>query len=124
VAATCHLILVYTLGYTLFPAYDESLSRDLLTFHSIINNTIAFFVSNTVAYLLNVRFVFTSGRHKRHTEIFLFFLASSLSYFPALFTIPLIIKNLELNPHLANIGFMGTAAAFNFIIRKLLIFKN
>jgi len=119
-----HWTVVNVLGYTINPAFADSLGDDLRFTRSAQNNTAAFFLSNTVAYLLNVRFVFESGRFKKRTEIGLFFLASGLSFFPALFSLNVVIRTFSLNSHLANIAFAGTAAAANFFVRKFLIFRK
>ena len=46
----------------------------------IICRTCAFLVSNFVAYILNVLFVFKPGRHTRLKEFGLFYLASGISF--------------------------------------------
>lgn len=112
-----HQLVVYSLGYTLNPAFDNSLGDQIRFQRSVLNNSIAFLVSNSVAYLLNIRFVFQSGRHHRHHEILLFFVASALGFFPALFSLDLVIRTFSLNTHLANIAFATTAAAGNFLAR-------
>ena len=119
-----HWTIVNILGHTLIPAFDESLGDDLRFRRSVLNNTLAFFVSNTVAYFLNVRFVFKSGRHKRGTELGLFFLASAMGFFPALYSLDLMIRTFSLNTHIANIGFPAVAAVGNFFARKFLIFRK
>ncbi|MEM9081480.1 MAG: GtrA family protein, partial [Verrucomicrobiota bacterium] len=119
-----HQLVVYSLGYTINPAFDPSLGDELRFQRSALNNTLAFLVSNTVAYLLNIRFVFQSGRHSRKKEIALFFFAAALSFFPALFALDLIIRTYSLNTHFANIVFATTAASANFFIRKFLIFAK
>lgn len=119
-----HWIIVNTLGHTISPAFDESLGDDLRFKRSVLNNSLAFFLSNTVAYFLNVRFVFKGGRHGRGTEIGLFFLASAIGFFPALYSLDLMIRTFSLNTHIANIGFPAVAAVGNFLARKFLIFRN
>ncbi|GHC66324.1 GtrA family protein [Roseibacillus persicicus] len=123
-AFTVHWTIVNILGHTLSPAFDESLGDELRFRRSAINNTVAFFFSNTVAYFLNVRFVFQSGRFNRKTEVGLFFLASAIGFFPALYSLDLIIRTFSLNTHIANIGFPAVAAIGNFFARKLLIFRR
>ena len=119
-----HWTLVNILGHTISPAFDHSLGDDLRFQRSAINNSIAFFISNTVAYLLNIRFVFQSGRHNRRTEVGLFFLASAIGFFPALWTLDIIIRSFSLNTHIANLGFPAVAALGNFFARKFLIFRK
>lgn len=119
-----HWTIVNILGHTVSPAFDESLGDELRFRRSAINNTLAFFLSNTFAYFLNVRFVFKSGRHARRKEIGLFFLASALGFFPALWSLDIIIRTFSLNTHIANIGFPAVAAIGNFFARKFLIFRK
>ncbi|MGJ8722993.1 MAG: GtrA family protein [Roseibacillus sp.] len=119
-----HWTLVNILGRTINPAFDPAMGDQLRFERSAINNSIAFFVSNTFAYLLNVRFVFTAGRHQRRTEVGLFFLASAIGFFPALYSLDLIIRTFSLNTHIANLGFPLVAAIGNFFARKFLIFKS
>ena len=119
-----HWILVNILGHTINPAFDESLGDQLRFERSVMNNSLAFFLSNTVAYLLNVTFVFKAGRHNRRTEVGLFFLASAIGFFPALYSLDIMIRTFSLNTHIANIGFPAVAAVGNFFARKFLIFKH
>ncbi|MBK1834023.1 GtrA family protein [Roseibacillus ishigakijimensis] len=119
-----HWSIVNALGLTINPAFDQSLGDELRFWRSAQNNTIAFFLSNAVAYYLNLRFVFEGGRHRKSTEVGLFFLASALGFFPALYSLDLIIRTLSLNTHIANIGFPAVAALGNFFARKFLIFRQ
>ena len=93
----------------------------------MINNSIAFVFSAVVAYLLNVKFVFTPGRHEKHKEILLFVVISGISFFPALFSIPAIFRALDFDrniEHFANLGFVVTSALVNFVCRKFIVFKK
>lgn len=119
-----HWLIVNLLGRTLNPAFAESLGDQVRFVRSAQNNSVAFFFSNTVAYFLNVRFVFQSGRYGKKTEVALFFLASGIAFFPALFSLDVVIRTLSLNTHIANIAFPLTAAAANFFVRKFLIFRK
>lgn len=123
-AFVVHWTIVNILGHTISPSFDTSLGDELRFQRSALNNTIAFFFSNTLAYFLNVRFVFESGRHGRRTEVGLFFLASAIGFFPALYSLDVIIRTFSLNTHIANIGFPAVAAVGNFFARKLLIFRR
>ena len=123
-AFAIHWTLVNILGHTLNPAFDLSLGDQVRFERSVMNNTLAFFISNTFAYILNVRFVFKAGRHQRRTEVGLFFLATALGFFPALYALDLMIRTFSLNTHIANLGFPIVAAIGNFFARKFLIFRN
>ena len=119
-----HWCIVSILGHTINPAFDESLGDDLRFRRSAFNNTLSFFLTNTFAYYLNVRFVFKGGRHNRGTEVGLFFLASAIGFFPALWSLDVMIRTFSWNTHVANIGFPAVAAVGNFFARKFLIFRK
>ena len=63
----------------LFSMQIEPLSDGTRTINFAIGSAMAFMVSNTVAYILNVRFVFKAGKHSRWKEIGLFYLVSGIS---------------------------------------------
>ncbi|WP_372797626.1 GtrA family protein [Pontiella sp.] len=82
----------FILGWKLFPALknDEMLVKlfglqvEVVTdsersVNFIICSTIAFLISNFVAYVLNVRFVFKAGKHSFWKEFGLFYLVSGIS---------------------------------------------
>ncbi|NCG28085.1 MAG: hypothetical protein GWP42_11150 [Verrucomicrobiales bacterium] len=122
-----HVILVYTLGSTINPAIGEHISKDLKESRTIINNVFAFMLSNTIAFKLNVNFVFNSGRHSKTKEIILFFIVSGISFFSGLMSIPLVFDLIDSNKgieHLANGAFIISSALMNFICRKYIIFAK
>ena len=119
-----HYLIVNILGRTVNPAFDTSLGDQVRFAHSVQNNTVAFFISNTAAYFLNIRFVFVSGRHSRWREVGLFFLASAIGFFPALLSIDIVIRTFSLSTWVANLSFPAVAAACNFFVRKFLIFRK
>ncbi|MDP0489703.1 MAG: GtrA family protein [Verrucomicrobiota bacterium JB023] len=123
-AFTTHQAVVYGLGYTINPAFGAGLTDQIRFERMAINNTVAFVISNTVAYFLNLRFVFKAGRHSKRTEVGLFFLASALGFFPALWSLDHVIRALSLNSHIATIVFAIVAAGGNFLARKFLIFSK
>lgn len=83
----------YLLAWRVFPALTpddkfvtffgltvEDITTKTQTTNYIICRTCAFLVSNFVAYILNVLFVFKPGRHSRLKEFALFYLASGISF--------------------------------------------
>ncbi len=63
--ATLTHILVFALcNETAFPAAAELAPRER-AINYFISNSIAFVFSNTVAYIINIKFVFKPGRHHR-----------------------------------------------------------
>ena len=95
--------------------------------HSVINNTLAFLCSGVVAYVLNVLFVFTPGRHSKWMEITLFVLVSMVSYVGGITAVKMVFKTFGEGPLLsviANLGFAFTSAMVNFVCRKFIIFSK
>ena len=122
-----HITFVYALGLTVNPAVGEHIDKDIKETRTIINNVLAFILSNTIAFRLNVNFVFKSGRHSKTKEIILFFVVSGVSFFSGLLTIPLVFDLIQTNrgiEHLANLAFIISSALVNFICRKYIIFAK
>ncbi|MFL2479051.1 MAG: GtrA family protein [Verrucomicrobiales bacterium] len=122
-----HLILVYILGSTINPAIGEHISKDLKESRTIINNVFAFMISNTIAFKLNVNFVFNRGRHSKTKEVILFFTVSGISFFSGLLSIPLVFNLIDSNKgieHFANGAFIISSALVNFVCRKYIIFAK
>ncbi|MBT7982260.1 MAG: GtrA family protein [Akkermansiaceae bacterium] len=122
-----HIFIVYALGLTINPAIGEHISKDLKESRTIINNVFTFLISNTIAFKLNVKFVFNSGRHSKTKEIILFFTVSGVSFFAGLLSIPLVFELVDTNKgieHLANGAFIISSALMNFLCRKYIIFAK
>jgi len=92
--------------------------------NALINTGIACLFSNTVAYLLNVRWVFTPGRHSRLVE-FLFFTAVNAPGAIAGGTVQdWLIRSLGWPTWAAFAGFVLPNVLINFACRKLFIFQR
>ena len=134
IALLIHSSIVYGLGLTINPAIGESIPRELKESNSMLNNGIAFFPSNTAAYIMNACFVFTPGRHSKRKEITLFFLISAISFSAGHFTIWAIFRSTDgsFQPgdhqanieHLVNAGFVLSSVLVNFICRKFIVFQK
>jgi putative flippase GtrA len=127
IATLVHITIVYSIGLTLNPAIGEHIPKELKETRTMWNNTAGFFLSGVVAYLLNVAFVFTPGRHGKRKEIGLFYLISAIAFFAGLFAIPLIFQAVDTNKnieHYANLGFIVSSALVNFVCRKFIVFKG
>lgn len=102
--------------------------------HSFINNTLAFAIATVVAYILNVAFVFTPGRHAKHKEILLFIAVSMISYAGGIVAVDFVFRFLGSVESLqgvsrylsviANLGFAFTSAMVNYVCRKFIIFQK
>lgn len=95
---------------------------------SVINyvrcNFIGFLFSNVTAYLLNVKWVFRGGRHRRHLEITLFFAASVVAFVLGTAIGAFLVGSFGLNEYLAKAGNVVGAVLINYACRKFIVFKG
>ena len=131
VAATVvHQGIFYVLSYYALPAADgmmvngQPITDAMRYTNGIINNCIAFIPSCALAYITNVLWVFTPGKHSRTKEIAMFFGIAIVAFLAALFGGPMLIKWFGIPTWAAQLGFMITAFLVNFTCRKFLIFKK
>lgn len=87
-------------------------------------NAWAFPFGTMVAYLTNSLWVFTAGRHSKIKEFLLFFLVAAIGFFPGLFVVDWLAGYLHLPSTIAQMGFIFTSVAVNFVCRKFIIFKS
>jgi putative flippase GtrA len=115
----------YLFVHTLFPAaLDRGVADDIRRNNAVYANLAAFPISNTFAYLTNVFWVFTGGRHDRLKEFFLFTFVSGLSFGSGLVAGPQLIQWFGISTHLAQASFVVASALVNFLARKFLVFKR
>jgi putative flippase GtrA len=137
VATAVHISLFYLCAFKIFPALGAndpllrvlhvsavSLSDAIRARNSMIDNGIAFLFSNLTAYLINITWVFESGRHNRIVEIGFFYLVSGISTVIGSALMGLLIDRLGIATTLAFGANILTALAFNYVLRKFLIFKG
>lgn len=128
-AALAHNSVMATLSLTLFPAgkgmvVDGAvISETLRSHHLVLNNALAWPFGTIVAYWLNIRFVFTPGRHSRLVEMILFWIVSAIGFFPGAYVVHWLAEDLSLPSTVAQLGFVFTSVAVNFLTRKFVIFK-
>jgi putative flippase GtrA len=87
-------------------------------------NVVAFLTSNVVAYILNFKWVFQSGRHSRHLEIFLFFLVSLISFVIGTAVASILVGSFGVHPYIAKGSDIVFAILINYLCRKFLVFKS
>jgi putative flippase GtrA len=127
-----HMLVVYLLGFTVFPAVGKDIPIDLKETNTLINNSFGFLVSCAFAYWTNINFVFRPGRHGKRKEVTLFFVISAFSFFAGLFSVPLIFDLVATRfpaaasyvEHFGNLAFAVTSALVNFVCRKFIIFDK
>ncbi|WP_197455609.1 GtrA family protein [Stieleria neptunia] len=98
--------------------------NDVRAFRFVINKTAAFVIANGFSYWLNVRWVFTPGRHKRITEMSLFFGISSMSYLVGAQLGCWLISGFAISTSLAAVVCVGASFVMNFVLRKTLVFRR
>ena len=93
-------------------------------FRAAVNNGIGFVLSNMVAYVLNVLWVFKPGRHSRLVEVGLFYLVAGASFIIGSLLQYLLIDYGKISTTIAFMVNIFTALILNYAIRKRFIFKG
>ncbi|MFA6030470.1 MAG: GtrA family protein [Elusimicrobiota bacterium] len=107
------------LGLQLAPLL-ESVRSD----HYVWDKVIAFLFSNLTAYVANVLWVFTPGRHSRVLEFTLFFLVSATSFVLGTALGWVLISGLGLPTTYAYLANGVASLAINYVCRKYVVFKG
>ncbi len=114
--------LAARLGYDIpIPEIDNALRARRA---SVLCPVPAFIVSNVVCYVLNVLFVFRSGRHGRRLEFALFLLASLVATAAGGGLSYLLVHRLGIATTYAFASNIVTAVLVNYIARKKLVFRG
>ena len=92
--------------------------------NAVWNNVIAFLFSNMTAYLINIFWVFTPGRHSRLVEIGMFYLVSAVSVGLGSVIMKLLISHFQLSTTLAFGAVTACSILINYAMRKFVIFKG
>ena len=131
VAATIlHQGIFFALSYTVIPAGDgmivdgKPITDDMRYWNGIINNLIAIGPSCLLAYITNILWVFTPGRHSRFREMVLFFGIAALANFAGLLGGPMLIKWFGIPTWMSQGTFVFTSFLVNFLCRKFFIFHK
>ena len=92
--------------------------------NAMIDNFIAFIFSNLVAYILNIFWVFKSGRHNRIVELGLFYAVSGTSIAIGTVMMGVLIRTLGITTTLAFGANVVTSVLINYAMRKFVVFKG
>ena len=135
IATGVHIVLFHLVGWRLAPCLQPKdpfvrllrLTLPPLETHrrarnSMISNVSAFVFSNAVAYLLNILFVFKTGRHHWLVEVALFYAVSTLSLIVGTTLMGWLIRRFGLLTTVAFFSNLVTALLINFAMRKFVIF--
>lgn len=137
VAVAVHIVVFYILAWLIVPALKDddivvrifklsviAINDTVRARNAMINNCLAFVFSNLAAYILNILWVFESGRHNRWIEIIMFYAVSAISVAIGTMILGLLIKYVGSSTTLAFAADIVAAAMVNFVVRKYYIFKG
>lgn len=159
-AVTVHVIAFFLLSWLIIPALNAEdifvklfhlscapISDAIRARNAMINNALAFLLSNLVAYILNILWVFESGRRyppvdfflsklgliqratlracvHRTVEVVLFYVVSGIAIAIGTFLMGILIKQWHFTTTVAFGVECVVAALINFALRKFMIFKG
>ena len=137
IATAVHISLFYFCAVKLLPALNQhdalaglfhlrvvEVSDAIRARNSVVDNVIAFIFSNLTAYLINIVWVFESGRHHRLVEIGFFYLVSGISTFIGSVLMGVLIGRFGITTTVAFGANVVTSMMINFVLRKYMIFKG
>jgi len=136
-ATVTHIIIFHLIGWKIFPVLQprdhavrffklpiRSIDDATRARNSMITNGIAFFVSNMVAYITNILWVFQGGKYNFIIEILLFYAVSGTSVFIGTMLMGLLIRRFGLLTTYAFSANIFTAVMLNYVMRKFFIFSG
>ena len=136
-ATVTHIVVFHLAAWKLFPALQQKdhlvrlLNLQLRPIgerhrarNSMICNVLAFLVSNMVAYITNVLWVFQAGKHPFIIEILLFYCVSGLSILIGTLLMGLLIKRFGMLTTYAFAANIVSAVMINYAVRKFFIFHG
>jgi putative flippase GtrA len=137
VAVATHVTVFHLVAWKLFFALQpndwfvrllnipiEELDHATRSRNSMWSNICAFMISNLVAYLINVYWVFVPGRHSWITEIALFYLVSGVALAIGSAIMVFLIRRFGMLTTYAFGSNIFTALMINYVLRKFFIFKG
>lgn len=123
-ATVMHMSVLYFLSYVVLPSIDMDLGDAVRSRRAVINNSVAFLVSGIFVYIVNVKWVFVGGRHKRWKEITLFLLVTAISFVAGTLLLKVSIERFSVNTHVAYVSYLVSSVLINFVCRKFIVFKR
>ena len=123
IAFITHFGIAFWLSKTWFPSFD-GLPMAVLKQNQIYANLVALAVSNLVAYVTNVLWVFTGGRHSRLVEFLIFSAVNVVSGTAGIFAGPWLRDIIGTNWWIAQVSLIVTSTLVNFICRKFFVFAR
>jgi putative flippase GtrA len=136
-ATATHIVVFHLLGWRVLPCLQKN-DWAVQRFHlpvadeddatrarrAMINNGGAFLVSNLVAYLINIFWVFQRGRHSFAVEILMFYAVSGFSLAIGTAIMGWQIRRHGIRTTYAFLSNLVTALLINYAMRKYVIFRG
>ena len=137
IATVTHVLMFFLAGFLLFPCVSESdplvklfglvvpaVDEALRAKNAVFSNICAFFVSNTVCYIINRLFVFRPGRHHMAIEFCLFVAVSAVSMVVGTTLMGVLIQHFGIQTTYAFGANILSSLAINYVMRKFFVFKG
>jgi putative flippase GtrA len=137
IATLTHILVFHLLAWKMFSALQADdwfvrllklpipeLDDTTRSRNSMKGNCVAFVISNFVAYLINVYWVFVPGRYPWIMEIGLFYLVSGVAIVIGTGLMGLLIRRFGMLTTYAFGANVFAALMINYIVRKFFIFKS
>ena len=137
IAFAADMITFFLVAWLVFPALTEGdflvrifnlqiepVAEGVRTLNFVLGNIIAFIVSNMTAYILNVLFVFKSGKHSRWKELGLFYLVSGISVGLGVLVGVILIGGFGMSTTSSYVAKAVSTTLINYAARKFFIFNG
>ena len=136
-ATVTHILVFHLTAWLVFPALQDKdhlvrlcnlrlrpIEEGHRARNSMICNALAFLVSNMVAYITNVLWVFKAGRHPFIIEILMFYAVSGISILIGTLLMGFLIKRFGMLTTYAFGANIFSAVMINYAVRKFFIFHG
>jgi len=137
IAVAAHILVFHLVAWKMFFALQSNdwfvrlfnlpireLDDGTRSQNSMLSNVFAFMISNLVAYIINVYWVFVPGRYHWMVEIVLFYLVSGASLVIGTAIMGLLIRRFGMLTTYAFGSNIFTALLINYAMRKFFIFNG
>ena len=137
IAVATHIIVFHLVAWKMFFALQSNdwfvrlfdlpiaeLDDGTRAQNSMLSNVLAFMISNLVAYVINVYWVFVPGRYHWIVEIALFYLVSGASLVIGTAIMGFLIRRFGMLTTYAFSSNIFSALMINYAMRKFFIFKG
>jgi len=137
IAVAAHILVFHLVAWKMFFALQSNdwfvrlfnlpireLDDGTRSQNSMLSNVFAFMISNLVAYIINVYWVFVPGRYHWMVEIVLFYLVSGASLVIGTAIMGFLIRRFGMLTTYAFGSNIFTALLINYAMRKFFIFNG